>query len=148
MSMDFNGKIDGLYLNLNTKFKNLNTHVKKLENQVMQTSETIRRHGLVKEKIDGGQNHYVNALTDDDFWVEFKRERLQEVDFRVENLSLLDRLHKHRSTQANENRSTISMELAESGKSSTIDRRSDHRIDQWFPTTKRIHLPKVTNMQP
>ena len=89
MTVDFNGKIDGLYLNLNTKFENLNTHVKKLENQVMQTSETIRRHeSLNKEKIKAGQSHHVNALTDDDFWVEVKRERLQEGDSRVENLSL------------------------------------------------------------
>ncbi|KAF8116433.1 hypothetical protein N665_0018s0043 [Sinapis alba] len=137
MTVDFNGKIYVLYLNLNTKFKNLNTHVEKLENQVMQTSETIRRHeSLIKEKIEAGQKHHVNALIDDDFWVEIKRERLQEGDLREENSSLFDKFRRHRSTQASEHRSTVPVQLAESGKSSTIDRHSDCRIDQWFPTTK------------
>ncbi|KAF8111902.1 hypothetical protein N665_0071s0041 [Sinapis alba] len=68
------------------QFENLNTHVKKLENQVMQTSETFRRHeSLIKEKIEAGQKHHVNALIDDDFWIEVKKERLQEEDFCVEN---------------------------------------------------------------
>ncbi|KAF8104083.1 hypothetical protein N665_0180s0003 [Sinapis alba] len=147
MIVDFNGKIDGMYLNLNTKFENLNIHVKKLENQVMQTSQTIRRHeSLIKEKIEAGQNHHVNALTDDNFWVEVKREKLQEGDLHQENLSLFDRSHRHRSTQASESRSTVPVELPESEKSSTIDQRSNCRIDRWFPATKRVHRPKVTNM--
>ncbi|KAF8113252.1 hypothetical protein N665_0053s0003 [Sinapis alba] len=142
--MDFNGKIDGLYLNHNTKFKNLNTHVKKLENQVMHTSETISRHERqTKEKIEAGQSHHASALTDDDFWVEVKRERLQERDSRVENSSLSDRSHMHRSTQVKAHRSVAPMELAEPGNFLPIDRRRDYRIDRWFPATKRVHLPKV-----
>ncbi|KAF8116117.1 hypothetical protein N665_0021s0008 [Sinapis alba] len=130
MNVDFHGKIYEVYLSLITKLENLNTHVKKLENQVIQTSETIRRHGsLIKEKIEAGQNHHINALTDDDFWVEVKREKLQEGDSRVENSSLFDRSHIHRSTQAKEHRLTVPVELAESGKPSTIDRWSDCRID-------------------
>ncbi|CAG7894441.1 unnamed protein product [Brassica rapa] len=37
MTVDFNGKIDSVYTNLNTKFETLSTHVKKLEMQVVQT---------------------------------------------------------------------------------------------------------------
>ncbi|KAL0689436.1 hypothetical protein Bca4012_089114 [Brassica carinata] len=37
MPVDFNGKIDSVYTNLNTKFETLSTHVKKLEMQVVQT---------------------------------------------------------------------------------------------------------------
>ena len=35
MTVDFNGKIDSVYTNLNTKFETLSTHVKKLEMQVV-----------------------------------------------------------------------------------------------------------------
>ncbi|KAF8114095.1 hypothetical protein N665_0042s0017 [Sinapis alba] len=143
MTVDFNGKIDGLHLNLNTKFENLNTHVKKLENQVMQASETIRRHeSLIKEKIKSGQSHHVNALTDDDFWVEVKREKLLERDSRVENLCSSDRSHMHRSTLVKAHRLTAPMELTASGKPSTINRRRDCRIDRLFPATEHFHLPK------
>ncbi|KAF8099052.1 hypothetical protein N665_0253s0001 [Sinapis alba] len=124
MTVDFNGKIDGLCLNLNTKFKNLNTHVNKLENQVMQTSETIRRHeSMIKEKIEAGQKHHVNALIDDDFCVEVKKERLQEGDFCVESSMSFRSLHWCRSTPSNEHRSTttsaVSVALCES---SNVDR--------------------------
>ena len=37
MTVDFNGKIDSVYTNLNTKYETLSTHVKKLEMQVVQT---------------------------------------------------------------------------------------------------------------
>ena len=37
MTVDFIGKIDSVYNNLNTKFETLNTHVKNLEMQVVQT---------------------------------------------------------------------------------------------------------------
>ena len=37
MTVDFNGKIDYVYNNLNTKFETLSTHVKKLEMQVVPT---------------------------------------------------------------------------------------------------------------
>ncbi|XP_024006610.1 uncharacterized protein LOC112083112 [Eutrema salsugineum] len=39
ITVDFNGKIDALYLNLNGKFEALNIHVKKLDIQVAQTAE-------------------------------------------------------------------------------------------------------------
>ena len=37
MRVDFNGKIDSVYTNLNTKFETLSTHLKKLEMHVLQT---------------------------------------------------------------------------------------------------------------
>ena len=35
--VDFNGKIDSVYNNLNIKFETLSTHLKRLEMQVVQT---------------------------------------------------------------------------------------------------------------
>ena len=43
MTGDFNGKVDSVYNNLNTKFETLHTHVKKLEMQVVQTGEAVKR---------------------------------------------------------------------------------------------------------
>ena len=43
--MNFNGKIDAVYNELNSKFETLNTHVKKLETQVVQTRDVIG-HGF------------------------------------------------------------------------------------------------------
>ncbi|KAF8075379.1 hypothetical protein N665_1099s0005 [Sinapis alba] len=138
MTVDFNGKIYGLYLNLNTKFKNLNTHVKKLENQVMQTSETIRRHeSLIKEKIEAGQKHQVKALIDDDLWQEVKRERLQEGDFRVKSSMSFDCSDWCRLTPSNEHRSTTTHAVSVASceptnidqyRHETIDRQRDGRI--------------------
>ena len=42
MTVDFNGKIDFVDTNLNTKFETLSTHVKKLEMQVVQTGEAVK----------------------------------------------------------------------------------------------------------
>ena len=43
MTVDFNGEIDSVYTNLNTKFETLSTHVKKLEMKVVQTGEAVKR---------------------------------------------------------------------------------------------------------
>ena len=43
LMVNFNGKIDDVYSELNTKFESLNTHVRKLETQVVQTVDTIKR---------------------------------------------------------------------------------------------------------
>ena len=49
LTVDFNGKIDSVYNNLNTKFKILSTHVKKLEMHIVQTREVVKRQqALVK----------------------------------------------------------------------------------------------------
>ena len=37
LRVDFNGKINVVYTNLNTKFEPLSTHLKKLETQMVQT---------------------------------------------------------------------------------------------------------------
>ena len=49
MTVDFNGKIDSVYNNLNTKFVTLSTHVKNLEMQVVQTGEAVKRQVALKE---------------------------------------------------------------------------------------------------
>ena len=41
--VNFNGKIDVVYNNLNGKFDTLNTQVKKLETQVAQNTEAVRK---------------------------------------------------------------------------------------------------------
>ena len=86
ITVDFNGKIDSAYNNLNTKIETLRTQVRKLETQVIQTGETIKRQeafareaGAVKGK------HHVNAIIDDDFWQVVKHEKLGEGDFEVES---------------------------------------------------------------
>ena len=43
MTVDFNGKIDSVYTNLNKKLETLSTHVKKLEIQVVQRGEAVKR---------------------------------------------------------------------------------------------------------
>ena len=71
MVVNFNGKIDVVYTNLNGKFDTLNTQVKKLETQVAQNTEAVRKQKAgVKERSETGQRHHVNALLDDDFWGE------------------------------------------------------------------------------
>ena len=42
MTVDFNGKIESVYTNLNTKFETLSTDVKKLEMKVVQTGEAVK----------------------------------------------------------------------------------------------------------
>ena len=53
MTVDFNGKIDSVYNNLNTKFKTLRTHMKKLEMQVVQTGEDVKRQEALKKRGGG-----------------------------------------------------------------------------------------------
>ena len=52
MTVDFNGKIDSVYTNLNTKFEILSTHVKKLEMQVIQIGEAIKRQGALTKGVE------------------------------------------------------------------------------------------------
>ena len=87
MRVDFNGKIDYVYTNLNTKFETLSTQVKKLEMQVLQTGEAVKRQGaLTKGVEDDVMKHHVNAIIGNDFWQVVKEEKLQEEDFEVESL--------------------------------------------------------------
>lgn len=48
MVVNFNGKIDAVYTNLNEKFKSLSTHVKKLDTQVAQNTEAVKK---VKKEV-------------------------------------------------------------------------------------------------
>ena len=86
MTVDFNGKIDFVYTNLNTKFEILSTHVKKLEMQVVQTGETLKRQEALTRGVgDDVMKHHVNAIIDDDLWQVVKHEKLGEGDFKVES---------------------------------------------------------------
>ncbi|KAF2554759.1 hypothetical protein F2Q68_00014632 [Brassica cretica] len=87
MTVDFNGKIDSVYTNLNTKFETLSTHVKKLEMQVVQTGDAVKRQEASTRGVgDDVMKHHVNAIIEDDFWQVVKEEKLQERDFKVESL--------------------------------------------------------------
>ena len=82
MIVNFNGKIDAVYSELNSKFESLNTHVRKLETQVVQTAYTIKRQeAFMKGKGDESLKHQVDAIMDDNFWQVVKEEKLQEGDF-------------------------------------------------------------------
>ncbi|XP_024004828.1 uncharacterized protein LOC112081984 [Eutrema salsugineum] len=64
MTVDFNGKIDALYLDLNGKIEVLNTHVKKLDTQVAQTAEYVKRQeGFLPGKTDTNPRHYCSAIS-------------------------------------------------------------------------------------
>ena len=77
MQVDFNGKIDSVYTNLDTKFETLSTHVKKLEMQVVQTEEDVKRkEALTRGVGDDVMKHHVNAIIDDDLWQVVKQEKL------------------------------------------------------------------------
>ena len=78
MTVDFNGKIDSVYTNLNTKFETLSFHVKKMEIQVVQTGDSIMRQEASTRGVgDYVMKHHVNAIIDDDFWQVVKEEKLQ-----------------------------------------------------------------------
>lgn len=63
LNVEFNGKIDVVYTNLNDKFEALNSHVNKLETQVVETIKAGNRHeSLFKGKGEAGQKHHVNAI--------------------------------------------------------------------------------------
>ncbi|XP_009102720.2 uncharacterized protein LOC103828827 [Brassica rapa] len=82
LTVDFNGKIDSVYNNLNTKFETLSTNVKKLAMQVVRTGEAVKRQEALAMGVkDDAMKHHVNAITDDDFWQVVKHEKLQEGDF-------------------------------------------------------------------
>ena len=81
LTVDFNGKIDSVYTNLNSKIDTLGTQVRKLEMQIVQIGEASKRREVGEENM----KHHVNAIIDDDFWQVVKHEKLQEGDFEVES---------------------------------------------------------------
>ena len=105
MTVDFNGKIDYVYTNLNKKFETLSTHVKKLGTQIVQTGEAVKRQeALTKGVVDDVTKHHVNAIIDDDLWQVVKQEKLQEGDFKVESSMSFCGSHWCQSTLDFENR--------------------------------------------
>ena len=77
LTVDFNGKIDSVYNNLNTKFETLSTNVKKLAMQVVRTGEAVKRQEALAMGVrDDAMKHHVNAIIDDDFWQVVKKEKL------------------------------------------------------------------------
>ena len=119
MTVDFNGKTDYVYNNLNTKFETLSTTMKKLEMQVVQTGEAVKRQEALTRGVgDDVMKHHVNVIIDDDFWQVVKHEKLQEGDFEVESSMSFGGSRwcrstpdfEHRSTDYNHHRSTASTE--------------------------------------
>ena len=107
MTVDFNGKIDSVYNNLNTKFETLSTHVKKLEMKVVQTGDAVKRQEASTRGVgDDVMKHHVNAIIDDDFWQVVKHEKLGEGDFEVESSMSFGGSHWCRPMSMDTNRST------------------------------------------
>ncbi|KAF2571654.1 hypothetical protein F2Q70_00003136 [Brassica cretica] len=128
MTVDFNGKIDFVFTNLNTKFETLNTHVKKMEMQVVQTGDAVKRQEASTRRVrDDVMNHHVNAITEDDFWQVVKEEKLQEGDFEVESLMSIG------GSQCNIDRHS----------EANIDRQLPAPIDPRAPITYRVQMPKI-----
>ncbi|KAL1219712.1 hypothetical protein V5N11_032359 [Cardamine amara subsp. amara] len=63
ITVDFNGKINNLYTDLNEKFKALSTHAKKLDVQVAQTVGSIKRQdGFLPRRTENNPKHACNAV--------------------------------------------------------------------------------------
>src|SRR5690606_6390656 len=67
LTVDFNGKLDSIYKDLDTKIETLGTQVRKLETQVLQNTKAIKR-----QEGDKSKKHHVKAILDDDFWQEIR----------------------------------------------------------------------------
>ncbi|XP_024007310.1 uncharacterized protein LOC112083512 [Eutrema salsugineum] len=64
LTVDFNGNMDALYLDLNGKIEVLNTHVKQLDTQVAQTAGSVKRQeGFLPGKTDTNPRHHCSAIT-------------------------------------------------------------------------------------
>ena len=51
--VEFNGKFDAVYIDLNGKIDNLSSHLKKLDVQVAQTTQSIKRQeGFLHGNLD------------------------------------------------------------------------------------------------
>ena len=103
--VNFSGKIDAVYTELNSKFESLNTHLRKLQTQVVQTGGTIKRQeAFMRGKRDDSLKHHMNAIVDDDFSQVVKEEKLQEGDFQVESSMSFGGSHWCRPTTSYEHR--------------------------------------------
>ncbi|XP_024011290.1 uncharacterized protein LOC112086553 [Eutrema salsugineum] len=64
LTVDFNGKMDAFYLDLNGKIEALNTHVKQLDMQVAQTAGSVKQQeGFLLGKTDTNLRHHCSAIT-------------------------------------------------------------------------------------
>ncbi|KAL1213772.1 hypothetical protein V5N11_009953 [Cardamine amara subsp. amara] len=64
ITVDFNGKIDVMYTNLNGKLEALNTHVKNLDTQVAQTAGAMKRQdGTLLGRTYANPRYQCNAIT-------------------------------------------------------------------------------------
>ncbi|KAG7583496.1 Retrotransposon gag domain [Arabidopsis suecica] len=74
LTVEFNGKFDAIYTDLNGKIDTLNTHMKKLDVQVAQTSAAVKRQdGVLPGMPDANPKRTCNAILirdGDDVWEE------------------------------------------------------------------------------
>uniref|UniRef100_A0A0D3D4A2 Uncharacterized protein n=1 Tax=Brassica oleracea var. oleracea TaxID=109376 RepID=A0A0D3D4A2_BRAOL len=159
MTVDFNGKIDSVYNNLNTKFETLSSHVKKMEIQVVQTGDAIRRQEASARGVgDNVMKNHMNSIIEDDFWQVVKEEKLQEGDFEVESLMSFGGSHwcrskpttEHRSTYTNQNRSTTPTESTASCNAVKILAHEDFAAKNPHPPSptmsESIDMPTATSI--
>ncbi|KAG7529622.1 hypothetical protein ISN44_Un131g000100 [Arabidopsis suecica] len=76
--LEFNGKFDAVYTDLNGKIDNLSSHLKKLDVQVAQTAQSIKRQeGFLHGNLDANPRNSYNAILireGDDVWEELDTE--------------------------------------------------------------------------
>ena len=64
MTVNFNGKIDALYTDLNGKIESIHLHVKKLDTQVAQQAESVKRQeGFLPARTETNPRLPMNAIT-------------------------------------------------------------------------------------
>ncbi|CAE6227187.1 unnamed protein product [Arabidopsis arenosa] len=78
LTVEFNGKFDAIYSDLNGKIDTLNTHMKKLDVQVAQTAAAVKRQdGVLPGMPDANPKRTCNAILvrdGDDVWEELDTE--------------------------------------------------------------------------
>ncbi|KAG7572428.1 Retrotransposon gag domain [Arabidopsis suecica] len=78
LTVEFNGKFDAIYSDLNGKIDTLNTHMKKLDVQVAQTAAAVKRQdGVLPGMPDANPKRTCNAILvrdGDDVWQELDTE--------------------------------------------------------------------------
>jgi len=92
--VEFNGKFDVVYIDLNGKIDNLSSHLKKLDVQVAQTAQSIKRQdGFLPGNPDANQRKSCNAILireGDDVWEELDTK--DELKLAVAEMVLTDTL--------------------------------------------------------
>ncbi|KAG5414920.1 hypothetical protein IGI04_002487 [Brassica rapa subsp. trilocularis] len=146
ITMDFNGKIDSAYNNLNTKIETLGTQVRKLETQVIQTGETIKRQeAFAREAGADKGKHHVNAIIDDEFWQVVRNENLEEGYFEIESSMKFAAKHPHLPSPFYEKIDRSVNSTIDRQSESDFDRHNTPPIDRQAPLTYRVRLPLIDN---